>query len=206
MANVTMKDFLQNPMGKFSSAGARRSDIIFNLEYRFKIILAVVKTINYKVFYNVQNEDYYLYFKIPSEKYNDLFYDVIIRFSLNPDSNKSRLSTYSIQVFSNSPNFLFTYAYVYNDADILIPFMKNKISKKALNEPPKIKNPKEEFGFEKSIYFALLYMKWNKLDLISNLKNNRLDYNLLNKFIDKIPNTELKLKQYNQAKKLKNLF
>ena len=205
MKNMLMKDFLNNPLGKFSTAGARRSDIIFNLEYRFKMILGVVgNKINYKVLKDNES-NYYFYFKIPSEKYLGFFYDVVIKFFKNESSRNNLLSTYSVNVFSNSPNFLFTYAYVYNNENIIIDFLKTKVSSKALNEPPKIKNPKEEFGFEKSIYFAFLYIKWNELFKVNNIKEilNFQSSREIFQFFKSIPNTELKLNQYNIFKKKK---
>jgi hypothetical protein len=169
------------------------------LNDRYFQILRDKKEFKLEIF--TEKDDYYFYFKVPSETYEKLFYDVVLKFS--PIESQSKfdmtLNNYSVNLFSNAPNFLFTYAYVYNQDGIIVDFLLDKISKKALNEPPNVKNPIQSYGFEKSVYFALLYIKNNRFHVKSaiNHKTKSLDRKKLIKAID---STEEKLKQYNRAK------
>jgi hypothetical protein len=194
-----MTRLLQNPSGPYSAYFARRDLTIRNLEERFHKIMKDAKDFKYEIFKN--KNDFIFYFKIPSETYEKLFYDVVLQFSPISEQSVSDLSlnNYSVKLFSNAPNFLFTYAYVYNQDGILIDFLKKKISEKALNEPPNIKNPIQSYGFEKSVYFALLYIKIHRLNIKSAIlsKSKKLDVKDLVKAVD---DTDEKLKQYNRAK------
>ena len=64
-----------------------------------------------------------------------------------------------MKVFSNSPNFTFTYAYVFNKEGFVIDWMKSRMSQRSLNEEPVKRNPDQGFGFEKSIYFSILFFQ-----------------------------------------------
>jgi hypothetical protein len=196
---VTMNKLLQNPSGPYSAYFARRDLTIKNLNDRYLQMQKDKKEFKLEIFKD--KDDYYFYFKVPSETYDKLHYDVVINFIPVGDQSKSdmTLNNYSVNLFSNAPNFLFTYAYVYNQDGILIDFLKDKISKQALNEPPDIRNPIKSYGFEKSVYFALLYIKMNRLHVKSaiNYRADKLDKKKLIKAVD---STEEKLKQYNRAK------
>jgi hypothetical protein len=196
---VTMNKLLQNPSGPYSAYFARRDLTIKNLNDRFLQMQKDGKEFKLEIFRD--KDEYYFYFKVPSETYDKLHYDVVISFVPVGDQSKSdmTLNNYSVNLFSNAPNFLFTYAYVYNQDGILIDFLKDKISEKALNEPPDIRNPIKSYGFEKSVYFALLYIKMNRLHVKSaiNHRTSKLDKKKLIKAVD---STDEKLKQYNRAK------
>ena len=60
--------------------------------------------------------------------------------------------------FSNSPSFIFTYAYVFNQKSILVDKFKQKLPNQCLTQPPVIRNPIESLGYEKSIYIAGKYL------------------------------------------------
>jgi hypothetical protein len=202
MAKVikTMMNLLQNPSGPYSAYFARRDLTIQNLNERFR------KMINDKKKFTLERysdkDDFIFYFKVPSETYNDLFYDVVIKFSPINDQAKNdmTLNNYSVELFSNAANFVFTYAYAYNENEILIEFLKDKISERALNEPPNIRNPIKSFGFEKSVYFALLYIREQRYNVKSKARVNMkpLSKTRLKK---EIMDSEDKMKQYNRIKK-----
>ncbi|AMS01311.1 hypothetical protein AR9_g227 [Bacillus phage AR9] len=200
MAIVTMNQLLQNPSGKYSAYFARRDITIQNLKDRFYEMMKQHK--DFKLEIMKDKDIYYFYFKIPSETYEKLFYDVVLQFSpINDQANSDfTFNNYSVRLFSNAPNFLFTYAYVYNQDGILIDFLKKKISNKALNEPPNTRNPIQSYGFEKSVYFALLYIKhrrFNVKSVISTTSIKKFSKTLLLKAVD---STDEKLKQYNRVK------
>jgi len=164
LKKMTAQQFLKNPTGKGSATVARRDRIKKDMRDRFDSLYKKSKK-NFKVRVTKYKDNYYFIFKIPSEFYysEGLYYDVVIEFIPPQESSKrlSSLDTYHIRFYSNSPNFMFTYAYIYNKDGLLIPWLKSKVSNKALKEPPAVRNPREEYGFEKSVYFALLYMQTN---------------------------------------------
>jgi hypothetical protein len=206
MADITMTRLLQNPTGPYSAYFARRDLTIRNLNERYMKLMQD-KEKEFKLERFKDKNDYYFYFKIPSETHENLHYDVVLQFKpIGAQSiNDMTLNNYSVKLFSNSPNFVFTYAYVYNNDGILIDFLKEKISKKALTEPPNIKNPVHSYGFEKSVYFALLYIKNHRLNIKSAFdwsKASKLDKKALLKAVD---DSEEKLRQNNRAKANANL-
>ena len=161
---LTFHQLVQNPTGKQSAYMASRERIKLDLESRYYKLLKKVKgNFNFNLY--VDKNNYLFHFKIPSEKFDDLFYDVLINFiPIDVENEKSNmLNNYSVKLFSNSPAFTFTYTYVLNMNGLLIPFIKSKCNKLALTKRPRIKNPVEQYGFEKSIYFASLFIKENKL-------------------------------------------
>jgi hypothetical protein len=192
----TLNQMLTNPTGKSSAQFASRERIRADLESRFEKLLKDNKKFIFKI-YKVKNV-YYFHFLIPSEKFgNDLKYDVVLRFSPdNKDMEKDRtISRYSLKMFSNSPAFMFTYTYVFNNQELLPKILKKKCSKTALKEPPKIKNPLESLGFEKSCYFAGLYIREARLTNKFELDKNLYIFNKED-FLTQIIHQEKKLNEY----------
>jgi len=198
---MTINQFLKNPVGFGSAAGARRDIIIENLRKRYHDLYKKNKKL-FKMSVFTEENNYYFVFNIPSETYGEkykLTYDVVIQLiPIGRASNDLTLNRYAVKVFSNAPNFLFTYAYVYNRDGIIIDFLLDKVSDTALTRPPEIRNPHQEYGFEKSVYFALLYITTNKHVTKAMLKKNK-DLNI--KVIqNNIITCEEKLNQYNKCK------
>lgn len=199
---ITLRSYLNNPVGKSSASVARRDVIKRDLEKRYYALYKSAKDkFKLKVYIDSQG-NYYHHFKIPSEFYysKGLAYDVVIKFNIPTGGGKLdyTLSRYQLSLFSNSPNFLFTYAYVYNQDGNLIPFLNRKIGQKALTERPRKRNPNEDHGFEKSVYFAILYIRDNpKL-----INKNALDAKklIITTFTDKIMSCNQKLKEYKEKK------
>jgi len=203
MKIMTMKQFLQNPSGPYSSSFARRDLIIANLEDRFaKLLKERKKDFKLIIFRGQDKNEYFFYFKIPSENL-DITYDVVLQFI--PTEMKclqsKNIDGYAINVFSNSLNFTFTYAYVYNQDGIICPALKDKVSKKALTEKPTIKNQNEIYGFEKSVYFALLYLKANNLNQKYTIESFINKDMTIHKLKPNIKNSNSKIMEYNLAKK-----
>jgi predicted DNA-binding protein YlxM (UPF0122 family) len=197
MEKLTMRQFLKNPSGKNSASFARRDLIIQNLQDRFSKLLQNRKK-DFKALYIIDGSDYIFYFKIPSEEVEGIVYDVVLQFYPIDNENSNSLSDYGIKVFSNSINFLFTYAYIFNKQGLVIDFLRNKISSKALTSAPVIKNKEEIMGFEKSIYFSLLFMQACGLDKKSNIKPMNVRKQQI---IQEVKSCEAKLNEYNKVKK-----
>lgn len=199
---VTMRSFLQNPTGWGSASVARRDIIRKDLEKRYFVLYKLAKDkFSLKVYLDKAG-NYYYYFKIPSEYYYNqrLAYDVVLKFDkpANHHRNDYTLASYQMSMFSNSPNFMFTYAYVYNKDGNLIPFLNRKLPRTALTEKPKVRNPNLQHGFEKSVYFAVLYIREHpRLMQKAMLHPEKL---VIQNFLSHISTSKDKLKEYNQAK------
>lgn len=159
----TIFEYLENPMGKGSTAISNRKLIKDDLDNRLEKLLEKHK--DFKKYFYHDAHDFFVHIIIPSEsKERNNTYDVVIQF-IPMDSGVSldvNLNRYAINVFSNCPSFTYTYAYVYHDNNLIIDFLKNKYKSIVLQDNPVIKNPGEVINFEKSIYFACKYLEKNK--------------------------------------------
>lgn len=202
---ITLDQFLTNPTGKGSSMMARRDKIKDDLSNRYyKMLKENGGKLNYRVY--IDDNEYIFYFKIPSETFKDLYYDVVLEFVCHEKkfSKFSTINDYSINFFSNSPHMTFTYTYVLNENGLLVSFLRNiKYSKYALTHRPKVTNPIEIFGFEKSCYYACMYIDqlklWNKSTIEKNAtkitRSTRMD------LINVIKSQEQKSAEYDMLKK-----
>lgn len=130
--------------------------------------------------------------KVPSETVDGFYYDVLIELISNGATDFEECD---IKIFSNSPSFVYTYAYVfYNLEDdeskskgliideyhkkipkdnIMITGTSKKLSEEILHGKPIIRNP---FGiplFDKSIYYAIFNMV-DKLDFNITIHSKKL--------------------------------
>ena len=87
-------------------------------------------------------------------------YDVVIRFFTdNPEvAKQNHLRNYFIQFFSNSPSFMYQYAYLYNKEGFLIEALYNKLDPGYIDTPPEKTNKDMVMGYDKSIYFACRFL------------------------------------------------
>lgn len=194
----TLKTFMQNPLGGGSSFQNRKliADGLFN-----NFLKLIKKNKKFKVrVYDISN-DVYIQVLVPSETIDNFYYDVVIKFITG--TNKVNLVNCNIQVFSNSPSFVFTYAYAYNNDNLLIDELKDKLHKKSLTEIPKVKNTELVTGYEKTIFYALFYIEQENLLMRSMFANMILRTNKeqMRRLID---NSEKKLIEYNSKKGTNN--
>lgn len=202
--SLTLNQLLINPTGPNSAYFSRRDRIIMDLKQRYAHIMGLVKgKMSFRVYKDVDN--YIFIMKVPSETLPNLYYDVAIKFIPVDEQSKddTTLSNYTLELFSNAPNFTFSYTYVMNKYGILMPELKSRSSNKALTSPPLTKNPVEMLGFEKSCYFAALYIKENRLIFKSQLNQHASKWS--KSAIDSIKTDASKMLEYNQAKKKEEL-
>lgn len=203
---ITLTEFLQNPTGKRSSYMGKRENIIKDLNNRYYKLLAQEKgKFKFKIYKD--GEVYLFHFLIPTETVGDLYYDVVLEFIPHVKEVKSdmHLLDYSLNFFSNSPHMMFTYTYVLSENQILVDFLKRtKCSKRALNERPRVTNPVEQFGFEKTCYFAASYIKDNKLYLKSVIEPHAINVTRQIKIslLNQIKSQEMTLAMYNKRKEM----
>lgn len=187
--NMTFDQYISNPMGKKNAVYGNR-EMYRNLykEKLDKILVREVGAVQYKLYIG-KKDTYYVYFKIPSEPIKDFYYDTVIEFYTDKKEAKlSRsLKDYYVKFYSNDPSFVFTFAHAMISNGMFIEELKPKMAKEAVKHKAKIKNPKDEVGYVKSIYFAYLLMRqyglFNKVKFetyaesfnVKNLSNEIMD-------------------------------
>jgi hypothetical protein len=156
---MSIRQYVDNPSGKGSAFLAKRATIKQGMNMTFIKLLQKHRQQFFAVPYIYPNGDVLFHVKVPSEEYatNKIVYDVLFR--LYADNN-NRYSMRNMRVFSNSPSFLYTYAYVYYHSDLIInePNLVSKLPSIAITQPPTVRNPIESLGFEKSTYVAARYL------------------------------------------------
>lgn len=169
---MTFENYIQNPMGKENAVISNRN-MYRNLysDKLDKILVREAGNIEHQLYKDGDN--YIAYLKIPSEVIEKFYYDVIIEF--RPPKNPitgATLKHYLVRFYSNDPSFVFTFAHAFIENDIFAKQFKDKMSKEAVKKVAKEKNPKNQVGYVKSLYFAFLYMSrhglFDKIRYIDN--------------------------------------
>lgn len=156
--DMTFDEYIQNPMGKENAVISNRS-MYRNLyqEKLDKILVREAGKIDIKAFH--VGTRYICYLKIPSEVIDKFYYDVLIEF--RPPKKKlvdTNLKNYYVRFYSNDPSFVYTFVHAFVKNNLFIKDFENKMSKKAIKERGKEKNPADQVGYVKSLYFAYLIM------------------------------------------------
>ena len=161
MANKyqTITEFLLSPFNNPSDAN---KDSTYNTKYS-----AYVSTNKIRIHaVSVIEDSYYYHIKIPSESNKDgnFEYDVVIRFFTDKEdvAKEPHLRRYYIQFFSNSPSFMYQYAYLYKQEGFLIEALYDKLDPDYIDTPPEKTNSSMVKSYDKSIYFACRFLTETK--------------------------------------------
>lgn len=172
-----IKDFYNNPAGKgmtvLNLTSAKKD---FDKRYSDNI-----KKIMHFI-YKVKNV-VYIHIKIPSSV-NHIYYDVVVKFTPTSKSTGDTLNDMDIQLFSNSPSFIYTYAHAYFKHKLFIDELRKKLSSKILKTVSEQKNPYKIISYDYSIYFAVKFIIDNGLTDMRYID----DYMTSNKFADMYKN------------------
>lgn len=158
----------------------------------------------HKLYKEEKTGAYYIYVKMPSESTKGHFYDVVLEFKPTTAQKmvfSDDLSKFNVKFFTNDPAFLFTYAYSFNKAGLIIDWLKPKLNKMALTQKPVVRNPKMDTGYVKSLYFTFYFLQIRKL---FNLKNEIWKTAVeINKrmILNEIPNFDTKMENGRRLKK-----
>lgn len=157
---MTFDQYIQNPMGVKNAVLGNRE--MYRNMYGAKLDALMVREmgkINY--FLYKDGEKYYCHMKIPSEVVEKFYYDVVIEFYPGKETKKSAkdLHSYDCRFYSNDPAFVFTFAHAFVKNKLFITQLSSKMSKQALKERGKERNPMDTVGYVKSLFFAYLLMK-----------------------------------------------
>lgn len=119
----------------------------------------------------IDNMNYMIHVKIPSETNMGNYYDVVIHFFTDNSkvANERTFERYYIKLFSNSPSFTYRYAALYKQEGYLIDTLADKFSQENLNKMPEKTNVERNLTFDKSIYLAGRYLLDNKLANMNKL-------------------------------------
>lgn len=153
----SLDTFLLTPFGRQSNL---QTDTSYAKSYRDAVAKTKIKIAGFCVI----EDAYYYHVKVPSESKQDqnYTYDVVIRFFPESEMDKKApdLLAYKLQFFSNSPGFMYRYAYDYKQEGFLIEALYNKLDADYIDVPPK--NPNRTLSYDKSIYMACRYLSETK--------------------------------------------
>ncbi len=164
MDKMTLEDYIVNPLGKNNAVMSKALRETLKKQYDMKfhnLLLRENGKIDYTIYKISKQNIYYYHIKVPSETVPDFYYDVVFKFYAdeNIKENARNLEKYYVKFYSNDPAFVYTYAYVFRKNGMFIDELAGKMSKQAMKDKPKEKNPDQLRGYVKTIYFAYIFMK-----------------------------------------------
>ncbi len=178
-----LAQFLENPIGKGDASIPNKTLILGALRGKYDTYtngsLGKKKAVEMKVYRNAASDEYYFWLVMPTETKRDNTYDVVFKFYDKDKTHKMDLSInkYDFQVFANTPSFAYTYAYVYKNAGLMIPFLENKLGRRILSDSPDVRNRNQNIMYDKYIYFAARY-------ILESKKMNRVTLEMIAKPYD----------------------
>ena len=157
---MTLEEYIKNPMGSFVMSNRKMYHDLYTEKWN-NIKLRENGLIIFTLYQHKEN--YFVHFKIPSEVVPKFYYDTIVRFYLPKEkaseSNSKMLTNYDVQFYSNDPSFAYTFCHAFNKNGMFIKDLESKMITKCLKDKATEKNPKDEIGYVKSLYFAYLEIK-----------------------------------------------
>ena len=159
----TLNDFIDAPFGVSNTAKRDKLESMYqNMKSNHKFRVEGFTTID---------DNYLIHIQVPSESNPSQVYDVVVLFFTDDTVVKKRttFSNYYVKFFSNSPSFIYQYAYLYKENGFLIDFLFDKLDKNYQDKAPDRRNTKYELFYDKSIYCASRLLLDNNLILLSKL-------------------------------------
>jgi len=172
---ITYDGYIQNPMGIKNSVISNRE--MYRGLYIDKLDKILVREMGRVKYFLYKDKDkFYVHMKIPSEVVDKFYYDTVIEFYTDKKEllSSRTLIDYYVKFYSNDPSFVFTFAHAFIKNKIFIEDLESKMSKQAVKKNADIKNPTNQVGYVKSLYFAYLLMKqyglFNKIQFETNAR------------------------------------
>jgi hypothetical protein len=153
----TLEDFLAKPFGNTEPRSTE-----FEAKYK-KLVSS--KRIHMEACTKVDNKNYLVHIKVGSDSNETMFYDVVLLFFTESEEISKDVSfrRYFVKFFSNSPSFIYQYAVLYRQNDMLIDALGEKMDALYADKLPEKANPNLRISYDKSIYGACRYMQDHKL-------------------------------------------
>lgn len=182
---MTYPEYIQNPMGKKNAVISNRE--MYRQMYTTKFDKIMVREVGKMTYHCMKGSKgrYYILFKIPSEVVPDFYYDVLVEFTApKGELNRTTLKNYYVKFYSNDPSFVYTFAHAFIENEMFIPEMKEKMSKEAVKKPAKEKNPMNQVGYVKSLYFAYIIIErkglFNKVLYVDKYDEKQVEKIIMN--------------------------
>ena len=169
----TLSEFVENPFG-ISDTKKRNT-----LEEKY---VKMKSNSKFKVEgFTTIDDDYLIHVVVPSDSNSNQSYDVVVLFFTDDTVVKKRttFSNYYVKFFSNSPSFIYQYAYLYRENGFLIDFLYDKLDDNFSSQAPTKSNKNMDLFYDKSIYCASRLILDNggillsKLGIITKHKKNK---------------------------------
>lgn len=167
----TLNSFLTNPTGDVGHSVGQRKLVIDNIRQRMVGLMNAKRKFSHT--YYMIGQDLYIKVNVPSETFDNFHYEVLVKF-IEPNMKATSIIDSHIELFSNSPSFVYSYAYVFNFFNIFIKELSKKMDKKALEELSAVRNPDAVVFYEKTITMALIYIKEQQLCNTHSIKPSML--------------------------------
>lgn len=194
--------YIDNPAGK-GSVVTNRS--MYKKMYKDKFDKVLVREqgkIEYTLYTsNDKFDSHYVYLKIPSEVVPEFYYDVVIQFYTdnNAFKNESSLRRYYVKFYSNDPAFVYTFAHAFAKNKLFIEDLAPKMSKEALQNVARTKNPKDNVWYVKSLFFAYLAIEKYNLFSKSLYKGNNCKKYTKTELLSRITQASIKVRDRQNA-------
>ena len=156
----TLNQFIENPFG--ISDMKKKNDF----EEKYK---KMKSKSDFKVNgFTTIDDNYLIHVMVPSDSNQNQSYDVVVLFFTDDTVIKKRttFSNYYVKFFSNSPSFIYQYAYLYRENGFLIDFLYDKLDASHQNAPTKT-NKNMDLFYDKSIYCACRLLQDNASIMLS---------------------------------------
>lgn len=115
------------------------------------------------------DDNFFLHLKVASESNSGNFYDVVVMFFTDNERVKKDMSfrNYYVNFFSNSPSFIYQYATLYKENQMLIELLYDKMDPAYMDKKPEKVNSSHKLSYDKSIYSACRFMQDHKVSAFS---------------------------------------
>ena len=176
---ISFDRYIDNPSGGQVITNRKMYKDLYTSKFN-KVLVKEEGNIQFRVYHHDNKYDeYYIHMKIPSEVLDKFYYDVVVQLSTTeaPKKVSNFMRSYMVRFFSNDPAFVYTFAHAFSKNDLFIKDLEPKMNKQALKKDAKIKNPKNDIFYVKSLYFAYLTMERYNLFDRRVLNRNAIKYN-----------------------------
>jgi hypothetical protein len=173
--SLTLESYILNPMGKNNAVLNAATREMMKKIYMNKFDNLMVREkgrMEYHLYTDQKKNQYWAHIKIPSETVEKFYYDIVFKFYNSAENSSQKdLFKWNVQFFSNDPAFVYTYAHTFINKNYFIKELSSKMSKEAIKSEAKEKNPNDNVGYVKTIYFAYLFLQNRNFNKIGRFEN-----------------------------------
>ena len=175
--NPALGEFYKNPGGKGSSTIGLNDMRVRYIERYDYVVKKLKKPIEVTSYYE-NDQSIYLHVIVPSDL-RACSYDVVFHVFDPTGKAGGNITKWQFQVFSNCPSNVYTYAYVYEMNQLMIPELKSKLNRKVFAGAPLERNPDLLLRWDKSVFYAL-HKIMNTITLKERfaIKRNSKEFNM----------------------------